>query len=246
MANFCARFIPNFADMAEPLRQLTHKNAVFGWRKEHTVAFDRIKELLTSTPVIAYFDVEKDTSLIVDASPIGISAILTQSSANEAPRVIAYASRALTPVERRYSQTEREALSIVWGVENFHIYLYGQLFTLVTDHRPLEVIYGNPKSKPPLRIKRWVLRLQQYNFTVMYKPGKDNPADFMSRHPAAFNTNENMGDQYVKYITINAIPKAMTIKEVQKETEKDETLPAVNQAIHTGEWTDKSLLMELF
>ena len=110
MANFCARFIPNFADMAEPLRQLTHKNAAFGWRKEHTVAFDRIKELLTSNPVIAYFDVEKDTSLIVDASPIGISAILTQSSANEAPRVIAYASRALTPVERRYSQTERERL----------------------------------------------------------------------------------------------------------------------------------------
>ena len=242
MANFCARFIPNFADMAEPLRQLTHKNAVFGWRKEHTVAFDRIKELLTSTPVIAYFDVEKDTSLIVDASPIGISAILTQSSANETPRVIAYASRALTPVERRYSQTEREALSIVWGVEHFHIYLYGQLFTLVTDHKPLEVIYGNPKSKPPLRIERWVLRLQQYNFTVMYKPGKDNPADFMSRHPAVFNTNENMGDQYVKYITINAIPKAMTIEEVQKETEKDETLQAVKQAIHTGDWTDKSLL----
>ena len=123
MANFCARFIPNFADIAEPLRRLTHKNATFVWRQEHTVAFERIKELLTSKPVIAYFDVKKDTSLIVDASPIGISAILTQSTANEASRVIAYASRALTPVERRYSQTEREALSIVWDVEHFHIYL---------------------------------------------------------------------------------------------------------------------------
>ena len=108
MANFCARYIPNFADIAEPLRRLTHKNAAFVWRKEHTVAFERIKKLLTSKPVIAYFDVKKDTSLIVDASPIGISAILTQSTANKTPRVIAYASRALTPVERRYSQTERE------------------------------------------------------------------------------------------------------------------------------------------
>ena len=112
----------------------------------------------------------------------------------------------------------------------------------MTDHKPLEVIYGNPKSKPPLRIERWVLRLQQYNFTVSYKPGKDNPADFMSRHPNVFQTRENMGDQYVKYITINAIPKAMTIEVVQRETEKDETLQTVKKAIHTGDWTDKPLL----
>ena len=110
------------------------------------------------------------------------------------------------------------------------------------DHKPLEVIYGNPKSKPPLRIERWVLRLQQYNFTVMYTPGKDNPVEFMSRHSNVFKTCENIGDQYVTYITINAIPKAMTIEEVQKETEKDETLQAVKKAIHTGDWTDKSLL----
>ena len=159
MANLCARFIPNFADIAEPLRRLTHKNATFVWRNEHTVAFERIKEPLTSKQVVAYIYVKKDTSLLVDTSPIGISAILTQSTANETPRVIAYASRALTPVECRYSQTEREALSIVWGVEYCLIYLYKQVFTLVTGHKPLEVIYGNPKSKPPLRIERWVLRL---------------------------------------------------------------------------------------
>ena len=107
MANFCARFIPNFANIAEPLRRLTPKNAAFVRRKEHTVVFERIKELLTSKPVIAYFVVKKDTSLFVDASPIGISAILTQSTANETPRVIAYASRALTHVECRYPQRER-------------------------------------------------------------------------------------------------------------------------------------------
>lgn len=65
-----------------------------------------------------------------------------------------YASRALTNVEKRYSQTEKEALAIIWGVGHFHLYLYGNEFTLVTDHKPLEVIYGSRKSKPSARIER--------------------------------------------------------------------------------------------
>jgi hypothetical protein len=70
-----------------------------------------------------------------------------------------YASRSLTPVETRYSQTEKEAFAAVWGCERFHLYLVGTQFDLITDHKPLEIIYS-PKSKPPLRIERWLLRLQ--------------------------------------------------------------------------------------
>ncbi|XP_065060965.1 uncharacterized protein K02A2.6-like [Rhopilema esculentum] len=242
MANFSAKFIPNFADITEPLRRLTHKNIVFKWEKEHSQAFKKLKDVLTDSPVMTYFDIDKETYLIVDASPIGISAILTQSNKDEPQKVIAYASRALTPVERRYSQTEKEALSIVWGTEHFHMYLYGKSFNLITDHKPLEVIYGNPKSKPSLRIERWVLRLQQYCFKVIYKPGKDNPADFMSRHPTTVSVKENMADEYVRYITINAIPKAMTIEEVQRETERDGTLQAVIKAIKTGDWSNQFLV----
>ena len=75
-------------------------------------------------------------------------------------RAVAYASRTLTPVELRYSQTEREALAIVWAVEHYHLFLFGANFTLITDQKPLEVIYGSPKSKPSARIERWVFRLQ--------------------------------------------------------------------------------------
>ena len=85
--------------------------------------------------------------------------------------MIAHASRALTPVERRYSQTEKEAISIVWGTEHFHMYLYRKSFNLITDHKPLEVIYC---------------------FKVIYKPGKDNPADFMSRHPTTVSVKETL------------------------------------------------------
>ena len=79
-------------------------------------------------------------------------------------------------MERRYSQTEKEALALVWSVERFHVYLLGREFELVTDHKPLEVIYSLI-SKPSTRIERWVLRLQPYHFTVTYKPGKENIGD---------------------------------------------------------------------
>ena len=122
------------------------------------------------------------------------------------------------------------------------MYLYGKGFNLIADHKPLEVIYGNPKSKPSLRIERLVLHLQQYCFKVIYKPRKDIAADFMSRHPTQVSVKENMADEYVRYITINAIPKAMTIEEVERETEKDETLRAVIKAIDTGDWRNQCLV----
>lgn len=109
---------------------------------------------------MAYFDPKEqtDTVLSVDASPVGLGSVLMQNG-----KVIAYASRALTDVEKRYSQTKREALSIVWACEHFRLYLYGHYFTLLSDHQALEIIFNNPKSKPPARILRWQLRLQDNN-----------------------------------------------------------------------------------
>ena len=96
---------------------------------------------------MAHFDPSAPTQLRVDASPVGLGGILTQTHGDET-RPVAYASRTLTPVERRYSQTEPEALAVVWGCERFHLYLYGTTFDICTDHNPLEIIYS-PTSKPP-------------------------------------------------------------------------------------------------
>ena len=121
---------------------------------------------------MAYFDTKKKTILTVDPSPVGISVILSQKvKGQKDSQVVAYASRALTAVEKRYSQTEKESLGIVWGIENFHLYVYGTHFTLVTDHKPPETIYGNPPSKPSVRIEHWVLRLQPYSFKVEHRAG---------------------------------------------------------------------------
>jgi hypothetical protein len=107
---------------------------------------------------MAHFDPSAPTELRVGASPVGLGAILTETHGDE-PRPVAYASRTLTAVERRYFQTERETLAVVWGCERFHLYLHGTTFDIYTDHKPLEIIYS-PTSKPPARIERWGLRLQ--------------------------------------------------------------------------------------
>jgi hypothetical protein len=124
----------------------------------------------------------------VDASPVDLGAILLQD--NDRVVCYMYASRALTPVESRYSQTEREALTITWACEHFDLYLRGLYhFTVITDHKPLGTIWQ--KSRPPLRIERWGLRLQPFKFTIKYSPGKENMADYMSRHSVACKRNTN-------------------------------------------------------
>ena len=185
MANYSARYIDNFATITAPLRDLTKKNTKFEWNQIHQQAFDKLTTALSSAQCMAYFDTQKDTYITVDASPVGISTILSQkTTGQDDDKVISYASRALTQVEKRYCQTEKEALSIVWGVEHFHLYLYGKELTLITviSYRS-NIQYGNKKAKSSARIERWVLRLQPYSFKVVYRPGATNPADYLSRHP---------------------------------------------------------------
>ena len=118
----------------------------------------------------------------------------------------------------RYSQTEREALAVVWGCERFHMYLTGAQFDLVTDHKALEMIYS-PKSKPPARIERWALRLQQYDYKVVYRRGDENPANTLSRMPLPSRQSKpNTADEYVKFVALHAMPKGMTLEEVAEAT----------------------------
>ncbi len=244
MANYNCKYIPDYATISAPLRNLTKKNAHFQWTPEHQNAFEKLKNVLTSVPVMAYFDTKKDTVITVDASPVGISAILAQKDpSGDNCRTVAYASLALLPVEKRYSQTEKEALSIVWAVGQFHLFIYGKPFQLVTDHKPLEIIYRSPKSKPSARIERWVLGLQPYRFTVQYKPGVDNPADYLSRHPTRESTRqqEKMAEQYINLLTESAVPKTMTIAEIKSATNSDKTLQTLRAAIRLTRWDSDTL-----
>ena len=157
MTSYCSRFIKNYVNKTEPLRNLTRKDIEWEWTEIEQNAFKQLQNELSSETVMCYYDPTKRTEILTDASPCGVSAIFTQEN-----RVVAYASRALTPKEARYSQTEREALATVYESEHFAMYLRGAPeFTVVTDHKPLETIWQ--KKQPPLRIERWGLRLQPFN-----------------------------------------------------------------------------------
>ena len=239
LANYCSRLIKDFSTITHPLRELTRKGAKFEWTPECEKALLDLKRSLTSDETLGYFDPNNHTELIVDASPVGLGAILTQSDITSgSSKIIAYASRALSDVEKRYSQTEREALAIVWGCEHFHLYLFGMqhTFTLVTDHKPLQLILNNPSSKPPARIERWSLRLQPYNFSVVYRSGITNPADYMSRHPANPSCACDDVEEYINLITHSAIPNALSLAEVAEATKNDPTLQKVIAVVRSNNW----------
>ena len=118
LVNFTARFIPDLATVSAPLRQLTKSGEPFVWGPEQQQSFDELKKRLSSAETLGYFDKNAPTKVIADASPVGLGAVLVQEQGGEL-RVISYASRSLSDTERRYSQTEKEVLAIVWACERF-------------------------------------------------------------------------------------------------------------------------------
>ena len=144
--------------MTEPIRRITHKNHPWLWGPEQSEAFNKLRDLISSDTVLAHFDPSLPTQVRHEACKIGISGALTQKHPDGSIRPVAYASRILSPMEQRYSQTEREALSGVWACERFHFYIHGSQFDLVGDHKPLEVLL-NGRGNPSPRIERWRLRL---------------------------------------------------------------------------------------
>ena len=112
--------------------------------------------------MIEYFDMKCPTELVVDASPCGLGAMLTQKKSDGNLSVVEYASRKLSDTESRYSQTEQKALGVVWATEHFDHYLLGAEFKVITEYKPLEGIMNKPMSKPTARLEILCLRLQPY------------------------------------------------------------------------------------
>ncbi|XP_060067120.1 uncharacterized protein LOC132547378 [Ylistrum balloti] len=158
-----ARYIPDLATISEPLRKLVRKSVTFVWGRKQHESFEKLKDCLANASVLGHFSLNaKKTTVVTDANNVGLAAILIQEDSSGQSKVISYASRSLSDVERRYPTTEKEALAVVWGCDKFKLYLVGIPFDLVTDPKPLEAIYG-PKSKPNARIERWIMKLMPYS-----------------------------------------------------------------------------------
>lgn len=244
LINFIGKWIPNLATLTEPLRKLLrlklHKNTDITnyWKQEQIKSFLELKKSLGSIRTLGYFDLSDQTQVIADASPFGLGAVLIQCD-RKGPRVIAYGNKTLSDVEKRYCQTEKEALAIVWAVEHFRMYLYGlKEFDLITDHKPLEVIFGT-RSKPCPRIERWVLRLQSYNYKIKYRSGKLNIADPFSRLCPQINSNSFDEEFHINQIVQFARPVAVTFQAIKDASQVDSEFQMVKKGIIKSEWDSK-------
>ena len=148
LVNYYHKFLPNLASVVHPLNTLLQLGTKWEWSEKFEKAFKETKKLITSDELLTHYDPSRPICLACDASPYGIGAVLSHTMADGSERPIAYASRSLTSAERNYAQIDREALSLVWGIKKFHHYLFGQRFTLVTDHQPLVSIFNPWKGIP--------------------------------------------------------------------------------------------------
>ena len=183
---------------------------------------------------MVYFDPTKRSILLVETSPVGLGAVLTKGG-----KVISYASKTLSSVERRYSQIEREALAIAWDCHHFRMYLLGSHFKVVTDHKPLLSIFNSPTSQASARIENWRLKLQSLNFEVLHSRGDLNPTDCFSRHLQGDTKCDlcvESAEQYVSLEMYQATSMALSREEISKATRKDATLREVMNLVSTDRW----------
>ena len=210
------------------------------WGPEQQKPFQALKNSISSASCLAFFDENRKTELRVDASPVGLGAILCQIQDDGTSRPVAYLSRSLSNVERRNSQIEREALGVKFGCLKFDQHLSGEPdFTIITNHRPLLGLY-KPGSRPPPRIQRWTLRIQHLNFRLRYEPGPKNAADILSRQPTPprvhVNPSEHADTSMINAVTTSSLPRACTVEEVKNATATDTTLQAVIESLQSGAW----------
>lgn len=171
MASWYRKFLDNFATIADPLTQLTKKSAKYQWGESQQSAFEQIKALIASAPVLHRPSFDDQFVIQTDASDTGLGAVLTQTIDGD-ERVLSFASRTLNKAERNYSVTERECLAVLWAIRKFRAYVEGYHFQVITDHSSLKWLCNlrNPNG----RLARWALELQAYDYDIVHRKGSLN------------------------------------------------------------------------
>ncbi|XP_063374893.1 uncharacterized protein K02A2.6-like [Cydia amplana] len=256
LVNYYRNFVPSASSLLSPLYQLLQKGSKWVWNTEHNDAFMAIKKHLSSDQLLAHYNPNATIILTTDASPYGLGAILSLIDDDGVERPVSYASRTLNAAEKRYSQLQKEATSIIFGVRRFHQYLYGRTipFVLRTDHKPLISIFGPYKGIPEVsanRLQRYAMFLCAYNYTIEYIRSADNSADYLSRAtlPGDSCTGSQSGHEtsagaefiddrasYINFVVDDTLP--ITFNTLREECIRDLTLRQVIKYVQDG-WPRK-------
>ena len=242
LLNYYGRFLPSLSTVLAPLHQLLARDVKWKWTEQQETAFQKSKQLLLTSEVLVHYDPAKPLVLSCDASRYGVGVVLSHRMSDGQERPIGFASRTLSKAEQNYSQLDKEGLAIVYGVKKFHKYIYGRHITILTDHKPLQGIFGETKGIPKMasaRIQRWALTLSAYDYTLKYKAGSTHQnADALSRLPLNKSPDKTPlpGDVVLLLEYIDSSP--ITSSDIVNWTKHDPVLSKVYGLVQEG-WGDE-------
>ena len=233
MINFLAAHVPDMSTVTAPVRDLLKADVIFQWGPEQAQSLDRIKKILSTAPVLSYFDPNSQSMIQADASQYGLGACLFQKG-----KPVAYASRSLSPAECNYAQIEKELLAIVFACQKFHNYIYGFRTKVQTDHKPLESIVKKALHKTSPRLQRMLLKLQKYDLIINYIKGKNlHVADALSRAHLSITAAELDSEELE--LPVHTIVQNLPVSDTKRTqllnaTENDEQLQQLSRLIKNG------------
>ncbi|CAJ0599415.1 unnamed protein product [Cylicocyclus nassatus] len=227
MCSFFRRFVHNFAAIAAPLTGLTKKDTPFIWTIECENAMKRLKEALTTAPILVAPRLGLPFVIETDSSGKAVAGVLKQEQDNDL-KVIAYASRTLNVHESRYPAIELEALGVVFAVQKFRPYIDGAKCTVITDHAPLKALLHRKDLTG--RLAKYQIILQEFDITIMYRPGKANVVcDTLSRHPPQVNAVPTESNNNIDLSSPDIMDK------IREEQNKTPWIASYKQAIEQNE-----------
>ncbi|MEL7328148.1 MAG: RNase H-like domain-containing protein [Pseudomonadota bacterium] len=239
LAGFYRSFIPNFSDISHPLNQLTSEHAKFEWSAECEAAFVTLKNQLSSDPVLKFPNFGQQFIVEADASNYAVGGVLSQFGSDGQIHPIAYFSTALQKSQQNWSATTKEAFALVLAVRHWRVYLAGASFILNSDHNPLTFL--RTQKDPRGKLSRWMVELEEFNYTIQYIPGKSNvKADALSRNNAANQCQPDCDFDDKIYATFS--DNDNFLEQLRTEQSRDPIIANAKRCILNGQQISKGRL----
>lgn len=242
LINYYGRFFKNLSTILYPLTNLLKENVPFVWDDKCKAAFATVKKEMASDNHLVHYDTQLPLVLATDASPVGVGAVLSHIYPDGTEKPIQFASQTLTPTQQRYSQLDREAYAIIFGIKKFYQYVYARHFILQCDNKPITQIFAPTKGLPTLsatRMQHYAIFLASFDYEIRYRKSSDHcNADAFSRLPEKHTTQVVSEIDIIELNFIQNLP--VTVKDLAAATASDESVVKLLHGLSNGTSVNKS------